>query len=257
VSVTQNGIKITVNNLSSWYGSTSILKNVNMNIHSCSITGLIGPSGCGKSTFLRSLNRLNELISFFRLDGTIALDGEDIYQPDIDVVMVRRKIGMVFQQPNPFPMTIYDNVAFGVREYNRHIKKNELTDIVVESLKMANLWEEVKDKLHDSGLSLSGGQQQRLCIARTLAMMPEVILMDEPCASLDPISTAKIEELLLQIKDLYTVVVVTHNLGQARRISDYLGFFLDGELLDYGAAAEVIANPRQKATEDYLLGNFG
>ncbi|MHB8170832.1 MAG: phosphate ABC transporter ATP-binding protein PstB [Thermincolia bacterium] len=257
MSDTENGIKIAVNNLSSWYGSTPVLTKVNMNIHSHTITGLIGPSGCGKSTFLRSLNRLNDLTSSFRLEGTIALDNQDIYKPDVDVVMVRRRIGMVFQQPNPFPMTIFDNVAFGVRELYRHIKKNELRDIVVDSLKMANLWEEVKDKLDESGLSLSGGQQQRLCIARTLAVTPEVILMDEPCASLDPISTAKIEELLFKIKDFYTVVVVTHNLGQARRISDYLGFFLDGELMDYGIAADVIANPQQKTTEDFLLGNFG
>ena len=252
-----NNSKITVQDISSWYGAQPVLKEVSMPIHAKSITGFIGPSGCGKSTFLRCLNRLNDLVRSFRLQGTITLDGEDIYHPDADVVLVRRKVGMVFQHPNPFPMSVFDNVAFGVREHNRQIKKRELEEIVVESLQKANLWEEVKDKLQASGLSLSGGQQQRLCIARVLAVMPEVILLDEPCSSLDPVSTAKIEELLLQLKNSYTVVVVTHNLGQARRISDYLGFFLDGRLVEYGAAAEVITNPREKATEDYLAGNFG
>jgi phosphate transport system ATP-binding protein len=249
--------KFTIQNISNWYGAQSVLKEVSVPVHDKSITGLIGPSGCGKSTFLRCLNRLNDLVRSFRLQGTILLDGEDIYRPDADVVLVRRKVGMVFQHPNPFPMPVFDNVAFGVREHNRQIKKQELEEIVVESLQRANLWDEVKDKLQVSGLSLSGGQQQRLCIARVLAVMPEVILLDEPCSSLDPISTAKIEELLLHLKDSYTVVVVTHNLGQARRISDYLGFFLDGRLVEYGATAEVITNPREKTTEDYLAGNFG
>jgi phosphate transport system ATP-binding protein len=233
------------------------LDGLNLKLTPRSITGLIGPSGCGKSTFLRCLNRLNDLIPSFRLEGSIILDGEDIYRPDTDVVRVRRRIGMVFQQPNPFPMSIFDNVAFAVREHNPKITKGDTQDIVVESLKRAILWEEVQDKLHRSGLSLSGEQQQRLCIARVLAVMPEVILLDEPCSALDPRATAKIEELLLQLKDLYSIVVVTHNLGQARRISDHLGFFLDGRLVEYGVAADVFTNPREKTTEDYLVGNFG
>jgi phosphate transport system ATP-binding protein len=251
VQKVESDYKIEVNNLSCWYGPDHVLKNININIRPRSITGLIGPSGCGKSTFLRCLNRLNDLVRSFKMDGKIRLEGMDIYRPEVDVVLVRRKIGMVFQHPNPFPMSIYDNIAFGVREHNKQIKKNELEHIVVESLKRANLWNEVKDKLNQSGLSISGGQQQRLCIARILAVMPEVILLDEPCSSLDPVSTAKIEELLLQLKDSYTVVLVTHNLGQARRISDYIGFFLNGK------AAEMMINPQQKATEDYLAGNFG
>ncbi len=253
----ENDYKIEAKNLSCWYGSYHVLKNININIRPRSITGLIGPSGCGKSTFLRCLNRLNDLVRSFKMDGKIELEGMDIYRPEVDVVLVRRKIGMVFQHPNPFPMSIYDNIAFGVREHNKQIKKSELEHIVVESLKRANLWNEVKDKLNQSGLSISGGQQQRLCIARILAVMPEVILLDEPCSSLDPVSTAKIEELLIQLKDSYTVVLVTHNLGQARRISDYVGFFLNGELVEYAEAAEMMINPQQKATEDYLAGNFG
>lgn len=230
---------IEVREVSTWYGSHRVLDSVSLKLTTRSITGLIGPSGCGKSTFLRCLNRLNDLIPSFRLEGSITLEGEDIYRPDADVVRVRQRIGMVFQQPNPFPMSIFDNVAFAVREHNPRITKRDTEDIVVESLKRAILWEEVKDKMHQSGLSLSGRQQQRLCIARVLAVMPEVILLDEPCSALDPRATAKIEELLLlQLKDLYSIVVVTHNLGQARRISDHLGFFLDGRLVEYGVTAE-------------------
>lgn len=249
--------KVTVTNLSTWYGNHQVLEDINMGFRQGTINGLIGPSGCGKSTFLRCLNRLNDLVPSFRLRGSVTLEGQDIYHQSADVVMVRRRIGMVFQQPNPFPMSIFENVAYGVKEHNGKIGKEHLKEIVVESLRRANLWEEVKDKLPSSGLSLSGGQQQRLCIARVLAVMPEVILLDEPCSSLDPVSTAKIEELLFQLKDYYTVVVVTHNLGQARRISDYLGFFLGGRLIEYGPAADIITNPREKATEDYLAGNFG
>jgi phosphate transport system ATP-binding protein len=252
-----NSCKIRVENLSAWYGSFHVLKDIDMEIYPRSITGLIGPSGCGKSTFLRCLNRLNDLVKSFKMEGVVDLEGENIYEQDTDVVLVRRKIGMVFQQPNPFPMSVYDNVAFGVREHNRQIKKTDLDNIVSQSLKSANLWDEVKDKLNAPGLSLSGGQQQRLCIARVLAVMPEVILLDEPCSSLDPVSTAKIEELLLQLKNSYTVVVVTHNLGQARRVSDYLGFFLNGELVEYDTAVGVINSPREKSTGDYLAGNFG
>lgn len=253
----ENDSKITVSNVSTWYGSHAVLKDINMNIRERTITGLIGPSGCGKSTFLRCLNRLNDLVTYFLLKGEIALDGEDIYSPDTNVVLMRRRIGMVFQQPNPFPMSIFDNVAFGAREHNRQIKKKELEDIVEESLKKANLWKEVNHKLNDSALNLSGGQQQRLCIARVLAVMPETILFDEPCSSLDPASTAKIEELMVELKNSYSVVVVTHNLGQAKRISDYIGFFLDGRLVEYGLASEIINNPGEKVTGDYLAGNFG
>ncbi|MEW6697473.1 MAG: phosphate ABC transporter ATP-binding protein PstB [Bacillota bacterium] len=257
MQVKHNHSKITVSNVSTWYGSTAVLKEINMIIRERTITGLIGPSGCGKSTFLRCLNRLNDLVTYFRIQGEISLDGENIYAPDTNVVLMRRRIGMVFQQPNPFPVSIFDNVAFGAREHNRQIKKTELSDIVEESLKKANLWKEVSLKLNCSALTLSGGQQQRLCIARVLAVKPEIILLDEPCSSLDPASTAKIEELIMELKDSYSVVVVTHNLGQAKRITDYIGFFLDGSLVEYGLAPEVINNPRNKVTGDYLSGNFG
>ncbi|MFZ5899575.1 MAG: phosphate ABC transporter ATP-binding protein PstB [Bacillota bacterium] len=251
------GVRITVQNFSTWYGSQSILDQVNMDIHPRSITGLIGPSGCGKSTFLRCLNRLNDLIKSFRYKGLITLDSEDIYDPEVDVVLLRRRVGMVFQLPNPFPMSIFDNIALGVREHNPRLGKSDLDDVVEASLRQANLWGEVKDTLHKSALSLSGGQQQRLCIARVLAVKPEVILLDEPCSSLDPLSTAKMEHLLFELKNLYSIVVVTHNLGQARRISDNLGFFLNGVLVEHGPASEILTNPRRKETEDYLIGNFG
>lgn len=253
----ENHSKIAVNNVSTWYGANAVLKDINMNIRERTITGLIGPSGCGKSTFLRCLNRLNDLVGTFRIQGEIALDGRNIYDPNINIVLIRRRIGMVFQQPNPFPMSIFDNVAFGVREHNRRITKTELEGIVEENLKKANLWDEVKHKLSEPALHLSGGQQQRLCIARVLAVMPETILFDEPCSSLDPASTAKIEELIMELKNYYGVVVVTHNLGQAKRISDYIGFFLDGRLVEYGSAPEIINHPREKVTRDYLEGNFG
>lgn len=191
------------------------------------------------------------------MEGTITLEGENVYRSDVDVVMVRRKIGMVFQQPNPFPVSIFENIAFGVREHQPKITRASLEAIVEESLIKANLWGEVKNKLHQSAFSLSGGQQQRLCIARVLAVTPEVILLDEPCSALDPVATAKIEELRFQLKDYYTVVVVTHNLGQARRISDYLGFFLDGKLVEFGSTSDIITNPKEQSTEDYLAGNFG
>lgn len=257
MSMGGNNPKIIVKDLSCWYGSQSILKNVSMEIHDQAITGLIGPSGCGKSTFLRTLNRLNDLVVSFRHMGQVLVDGREIYNPEVDAVLVRRKVGMVFQHPNPFPLSIFNNIALGVREQHPGIKKDELMDIVMNSLKRANLWEEVKDKLHSSGMSLSGGQQQRLCFARVLAVKPEVILLDEPCSSLDPISTAKIEELMHQYKDEYTFIVVTHNLGQARRVSDYLGFFLNGRLVEYGHAVDVVVNPKERETEDYLIGNFG
>ncbi|MGD0152526.1 MAG: phosphate ABC transporter ATP-binding protein PstB [Thermacetogeniaceae bacterium] len=252
-----NTTKIVVSGLSCWYGPQNVLQDVSMEIHGHAITGLIGPSGCGKTTFLRTLNRLNDLAPSFRHQGQVLLDGEEIYQPKTDVVMVRRRVGMVFQQPNPFPISIFDNIALGVREQQPRIKRSELLDIVVNSLKRVYLWEEVKDNLQDSALSLSGGQQQRLCLARVLAVRPEVILLDEPCSSLDPVSTAKIEELLFEYKDEYTFIVVTHNLGQARRVSDYLGFFLNGRLMEYGQTVDVVINPREKETEDYLVGSFG
>ena len=250
-------VKIIINKLNSWYRVQQVLNNINMEIQANSITGLIGPSGCGKSTFLRCLNRLNDLIKTFKMNGTILVDGEDIYGQSTDVVLVRRKVGMVFQNPNPFPMSIYDNVAFGVKEHNKKISKSDLNDIVHESLKQANLWKEVNAKLFSSAFSLSGGQQQRLCIARVLAVKPEIILFDEPCSSLDPVSTSKIEELMLDLKKRYTIIVVTHNLGQARRISDYLVFFLDGILVEFGAAVDIFLKPREKTTEDYLSGCFG
>jgi phosphate transport system ATP-binding protein len=244
-------------NLSTWYGSRTVLREVNLAVPPRAITGLIGPSGCGKSTLLRCLNRLNDIIPGFRLSGKVLLDGQDIYRPGTDVVQIRRRVGMVFQHPNPFPKTIFENIALAVREHNPRLKRSEVEAIVVQSLQRAILWEEVKDKLHRSAFELSGGQQQRLCIARLLAVMPEVILLDEPCASLDPVSTARIEELLLELKRSYTIIVVTHNLGQARRISDYLGFFLEGRLVEFDEAQKVLTNPRQKATEDYLTGRFG
>jgi phosphate transport system ATP-binding protein len=255
---TVNGkTKLHARELSAWYGRTPALKKVSVTIPANSIVGLIGPSGCGKSTFLRCLNRMNDLIRSFKLEGKITLDEKDIYAPDTDIVLIRRKVGMVFQQPNPFPMSVFDNVAFGVREHNRGVNGKKLENIVVNSLKQANLWDEVKDKLPQSGLSLSGGQQQRLCIARLLAVKPEVILLDEPCSALDPLSTGKIEELLLELKKSYTIVVVTHNLGQAFRISDYIGFFLLGQLVEFGPAAELAVKPKEKVTADYISGHFG
>ncbi len=257
VSMVNISSKITIYNLSCWYGSKSVLKDVNMVIHDHAITGLIGPSGCGKTSFLRTLNRLNDLVGSFRHVGRVLVDGKDVYDPDVDAMMLRRKVGMVFQHPNPFPLSIFNNIAIAVREQQPGIKRSELMDIVVDSLERVGLWEEVKDKLQASGMSLSGGQQQRLCFARVLAVRPEVILLDEPCSSLDPISTARIEDLLQRHKDEYTFIVVTHNLGQARRISDYLGFFMSGCLVEYGEAVDLVVNPRNKETEDYLVGAFG
>lgn len=252
-----NNTKITVDNLSCWYGAHQVLKDVSMEIYEHAITGLIGPSGCGKTTFLRTLNRLNDLVAAFRSSGSVLIDGSDIYEPKNDVVMLRRKVGMVFQQPNPFPISIFDNIALGVREQHPEFRKGDLQDIVVDSLKRTSLWDEVSDKLQTSALSLSGGQQQRLCFARVLAVRPEVVLLDEPCSSLDPVSTARIEELLQQYKEEYTFIVVTHNLGQARRISDYLGFFMNGCLIEYREAVEMVLNPRKRETEEYLIGTFG
>ena len=227
-----------------------------MDIRKNSITALIGPSGCGKSTFLKCLNRMNDLVDYVKIEGTIKLNDQDIYSPDLDVTDLRKKVGMVFQQPNPFPMSIYDNIAYGPRVHGIRSRK-KLDEIVETSLKQAYIFEEVKDILHKSALSLSGGQQQRICIARALAVKPEVLLMDEPTSALDPISTAKIEELMESLKKDYTVVVVTHNMQQALRVSDYTAFFLLGDLIEYEATNKLFTYPRDKRTEDYITGRFG
>ena len=227
-----------------------------MDIHSNAITALIGPSGCGKSTFLKTLNRMNDLIDNVRITGQVTLDGEDIFDKNMDVTMLRKRVGMVFQQPNPFPMSVYDNIAYGPRVHG--IKsKAKLDEIVEESLRGAAIWDEVKDNLKKSALRLSGGQQQRICIARALATKPEVILMDEPTSALDPISTTKIEDLMEELKRQYTVVVVTHNMQQAVRVSDYTAFFLVGDMVEYGETKELFTYPKDKRTEDYITGRFG
>ena len=248
--------KISVENLNLHYGENHALKNVNMEIADHAITAFIGPSGCGKSTFLRCLNRMNDLVDGCRVEGKVILDGEDIYDKRVDTTLLRKKVGMVFQQPNPFPMSIYDNIAYGPRLHG--IKnKRELDEIVERSLQGAAIFEEVKDRLHKSALGLSGGQQQRLCIARALAVSPEVLLMDEPTSALDPISTLKIEELMETLKKKYTVVIVTHNMQQAARVSDDTAFFLVGEVIEKNATSEIFARPKDKRTEDYITGRFG
>ena len=248
--------KITVESLKLQYGENHALKNVNMEIADHAITAFIGPSGCGKSTFLRCLNRMNDLVDGCRVEGKVILDGEDIYDKRVDTTLLRKKVGMVFQQPNPFPMSIYDNIAYGPRLHGIKNKK-ELDEIVERSLQGAAIFEEVKDRLHKSALGLSGGQQQRLCIARALAVSPEVLLMDEPTSALDPISTLKIEELMETLKKKYTVVIVTHNMQQAARVSDDTAFFLVGEVVEKNATSEIFARPRDKRTEDYITGRFG
>ena len=248
--------KITVESLNLHYGENHALKNVNMEIADHAITAFIGPSGCGKSTFLRCLNRMNDLVDGCRVEGKVMLDGEDIYDKRVDTTLLRKKVGMVFQQPNPFPMSIYDNIAYGPRLHGIKNKK-ELDEIVERSLQGAAIFEEVKDRLHKSALGLSGGQQQRLCIARALAVSPEVLLMDEPTSALDPISTLKIEELMETLKKKYTVVIVTHNMQQAARVSDDTAFFLVGEVVEKNATSEIFARPRDKRTEDYITGRFG
>ena len=245
-----------IKDLCLWYGATQALKNITMEIPEKSITAYIGPSGCGKSTFLKTLNRMNDLIPGVKITGSVLYKGEDIYGPGVDVTNLRREIGMVFQKPNPFPMSVYDNVAYGPRTHG--IKsKAKLDDIVERSLRDAAIWHEVHDRLKRSALGLSGGQQQRLCIARALAVEPEVLLMDEPTSALDPISTAKIEELALELKNRYTIVIVTHNKQQAARISDNTAFFLLGELVEYGDTEKLFAQPKEKRTEDYITGRFG
>lgn len=248
--------KISVENLNLHYGENHALKDVNMEIADHAITAFIGPSGCGKSTFLRCLNRMNDLVDGCRVEGKVILDGEDIYDKRVDTTLLRKKVGMVFQQPNPFPMSIYDNIAYGPRLHGIKNKK-ELDEIVERSLQGAAIFEEVKDRLHKSALGLSGGQQQRLCIARALAESPEVLLMDEPTSALDPISTLKIEELMETLKKKYTVVIVTHNMQQAARVSDDTAFFLVGEVIEKNATSEIFARPQDKRTEDYITGRFG
>lgn len=247
--------KILVENLDLFYGNFQALKNVNINIPENEITAYIGPSGCGKSTLLKSINRMNDLVEGCRIEGKILLDGEDIYNK-IDVNSLRKRVGMVFQKPNPFPMSIYDNVAYGPRTHGVK-SKTRLDDIVERSLSGAAIWGEVKDRLKKSALGLSGGQQQRLCIARALAVEPEVLLMDEPTSALDPISTSKIEDLVTELKKNYTIVIVTHNMQQATRISDNTAFFLLGEIVEYNKTEKLFSNPRDKRTEDYITGRFG
>ena len=247
---------ISVKDLCLWYGSAQALKNVSISIPEKSITALIGPSGCGKSTFLKTLDRMNDLIPGVKITGQVEYGGQDIFAPSVDVNELRRRIGMVFQKPNPFPMSIYDNVAYGPRTHGITARA-ELDGIVERSLRGAAIWDEVKDRLKKSALGLSGGQQQRLCIARALAVEPEVLLMDEPTSALDPISTSKIEELALRLKERYTIIIVTHNMQQAVRISDNTAFFLLGELIEFGKTEELFAQPKDKRTEDYITGRFG
>ena len=246
----------TVKDMELYYGSFHALKNVNLNIASGEITAFIGPSGCGKSTFLKSLNRMNDLVEGCRITGDIRLMGEDIYDRNMDVSVLRRRVGMVFQKPNPFPMSVYDNIVYGPRTHGVK-KKAELDEIVEKSLRDAAIWDELKDRLKKSALGLSGGQQQRLCIARALAVKPEVILMDEPTSALDPISTSKIEDLVTDIKKEYTIVMVTHNMQQAVRVSDTTVFFLLGEIIESGATGQMFSVPKDKRTEDYITGRFG
>ncbi len=259
---TQTRDKIKIEDLDFWYGDFNALKDVTVPVIEHAVTAFIGPSGCGKSTVLRCLNRMNDLIPGTRVEGLVALDGEDIYASGVDPVDIRRRVGMIFQQPNPFPMSIYDNVAYGPRLQGMK-RKAELDSIVEESLKRANLWKETRDILGRNGLALSGGQQQRLCIARVLSVQPEVILMDEPCSAIDPTSVQRIEDLMAEIKDQVTIVIVTHNMQQAARVSDYTAFFLQelagepAELVEYNGTSDIFTSPSNKKTEDYITGRFG
>jgi len=248
--------KVTINDLNFYYGDARALKDISLSLYANKATAFIGPSGCGKSTLLRVLNRMYDLYPNQRAEGEVLLDGEDILSPQQDVNLLRARIGMVFQKPTPFPMSIYDNIGFGIRLYEK-LPKSELDDRVEHALRRAALWDEVKDKLSKSGLSLSGGQQQRLCIARTVAVKPEVILLDEPCSALDPISTAKIEELIDQLKRDYTIVIVTHNMQQAARVSDFTAFMYLGELIEFGVTNRMFTNPAKRQTQDYITGRFG
>jgi phosphate transport system ATP-binding protein len=248
--------RIEVENLNVYFDELHILKDVSLNIPKNAVTSLIGPSGCGKSTFIRTLNRMNDLIPTFKMDGTVLLDGEEIYNPKVDVVDLRKRVGMVFQKPNPFPKSIFDNVAYGLRVHGIN-DKDVLAQKVEESLREAALWDEVKNLLDKSAMGLSGGQQQRLCIARTIAVEPEVILMDEPCSALDPISTTKIEDLVHKLKKDFTIIIVTHNMQQATRVSKHTAFFLHGEIVESGLTEKIFIEPEDKRTEDYITGRFG
>ncbi len=252
-----NNEKMQSVNLNAWFGQKQVLKNINLSVKANAVTAIIGPSGCGKSTFIRTLNRMHELVPGAKMSGQILLDGQDIYRDDVDPVQIRRRVGMVFQKPNPFPtMSIYDNVAAGLRLTGAK-KGQDLDEVVERSLKQATLWDEVKDDLQKSGTSISGGQQQRLCIARAIALKPEVILMDEPCSALDPIATAKIEELIVNLKEQYTVVIVTHNMQQASRVSDFTAFLYLGELIEFGPTRNIFEYPKNPLTEKYITGEFG
>jgi phosphate transport system ATP-binding protein len=251
------GVKMQTIDLNAWFGAKQALKDINVSFNANAVTAIIGPSGCGKSTLIRCLNRMHELVPGSRFSGKVLLDGEDTYAPDVDPVMIRRRVGMVFQKPNPFPtMNIYDNVAAGLKLTGAK-KGRDLDDVVKRSLEQATLWDEVKDDLKKAGTSISGGQQQRLCIARAIALKPEVILMDEPCSALDPIATSKIEELIVSLKQDYTVVIVTHNMQQAARVSDFTAFLYLGQLVEYGETENVFENPRNELTEKYITGKFG
>lgn len=248
--------KFSVRDLELYYGDFKALKGIDMDIHKRQITAFIGPSGCGKSTFLKTLNRMNDLVEGCKINGQILLDGQDIYAKNMDVNLLRKRVGMVFQKPNPFPMSIYDNITFGPRTHGIH-SKAKLDEIVEESLRSAAIWDELKDRLKKDALGLSGGQQQRLCIARALAVHPEVLLMDEPTSALDPISTSKIEDLVMELKDKYTIIMVTHNMQQAARISDKTAFFLMGEVVEFDETEKIFSMPSDKRTEDYITGRFG
>jgi len=248
--------KVEARNVDFYYGDFQALSGINLDVISNRVTALIGPSGCGKSTFLRCLNRMNDLIEGTRITGSITVEGQDIYAPQVDPVALRKRVGMVFQKPNPFSMTIFDNIAFGMRLHGMGTK-SEIAAKVERCLRQAYLWDEVKDKLNQSATALSGGQQQRLCIARTMAVDPDIILMDEPCSALDPVATARIEDLMFELKNQYTIVIVTHNMQQAQRASDYTGFFMVGRLVEYGLTPELFLNPKSKETEDYISGRFG
>ena len=249
--------KMTARDVKVFYGPKEAIKGVSIDVDMDHVTAFIGPSGCGKSTFLRTLNRMNDTVASARVEGTITLDGEDIYAPTMDVVQLRARVGMVFQKPNPFPKSIYENIAYGPRIHGLAGAKADLDVIVEKSLRRAGLWDEVKDRLNDSGTALSGGQQQRLCIGRAIAVEPEVILMDEPCSALDPIATAKIEELIHELRGRYGIVIVTHNMQQAARVSQRTAFFHLGELVEYGVTSDIFTNPRQERTKDYITGRYG
>ncbi len=255
--MTDKKVKISAKDVDLFYGSKQALFGINLNFKENSVTSLIGPSGCGKSSFLRCINRMNDTILSCKISGLITIDNQDIYDRNLDVVLLRSKVGMVFQKPNPFPKSIYENVAYGPRIHGIFDNRKHLDEIVETSLQKAGLWDEVKDRLNDQASGLSGGQQQRLCIARTIAISPQVILMDEPCSALDPIATAKIEELIDELKENFTIVIVTHSMQQAARVSDMTAFFNMGKIVEYGATSQIFTNPRNQQTQDYITGRFG